>query len=273
MTSEVDYHANFNYWSQGEKWKGFFFVVWLILKDVPNKAFRHIINEYNEGKPITSSRDTQEIHPAAGMEALKIFKEYPRESSILDDFAYFEKKYDNQIKNYQIPPESPQQLLQPQINNMGMNHQQQQEFKNLKNPNFNNFNNSLPKSNMTNNNTNIMNSYYNQGGQGGPGGQVGKNINLNNSSNNNNNININNYNNFNSNININNFNNNSNISINNFKNMQNKNQSKQLSFNQYQEESFNPNVNNINNVQVKSILMNKQQQQEEEDNDFNNDNK
>lgn len=45
MTSEVDYHANFNYWSQGDKWKGFFFVVWLIIKDVPNKAFRHLINE------------------------------------------------------------------------------------------------------------------------------------------------------------------------------------------------------------------------------------
>lgn len=94
MTTEVDYHANFNFWSQGDKWKGFFFVVWLIVKDIPNKAFRQITNEYNEGKPITSSRDTQEIHPAAGMEALKIFKEYPNESSILDDFKFFEKKED-----------------------------------------------------------------------------------------------------------------------------------------------------------------------------------
>jgi YTH domain-containing family protein len=45
MTSEVDYHANFNYWSQGDKWKGFFFVVWIYIKDIPNKAFRHILNE------------------------------------------------------------------------------------------------------------------------------------------------------------------------------------------------------------------------------------
>lgn len=85
MTSEVDYNANFNLWSQGDKWKGFFFVVWLIIKDVPNKAFRQITNEYNQGKLVTSSRDTQELHPQAGMEVLKIFKEYASESSILDD--------------------------------------------------------------------------------------------------------------------------------------------------------------------------------------------
>lgn len=85
MTSEVDYNANFNLWSQGEKWKGFFFVVWLIIKDVPNKAFRHLTNDMNDGKPITSSRDTQEISPEIGMEVLKIFKEYPSERSIIED--------------------------------------------------------------------------------------------------------------------------------------------------------------------------------------------
>lgn len=47
MTSEIEYRANFNYWTQNEKWKGFFFVVWLNIKDVPNRAFRNLINEYN----------------------------------------------------------------------------------------------------------------------------------------------------------------------------------------------------------------------------------
>jgi hypothetical protein len=92
MTSEVEYRANFNYWSQGEKWKGFFFVVWLTIKDIPNRALRNIINEYNENKPVTASRDTQEIHPIAGAEMLKIFSESPYESSILDDFKFFEQK-------------------------------------------------------------------------------------------------------------------------------------------------------------------------------------
>ena len=45
MTSEVDYHANFNYWTQNSKWRGFFFVVWLTLKDVPNRIFKHMTNE------------------------------------------------------------------------------------------------------------------------------------------------------------------------------------------------------------------------------------
>lgn len=46
MTSEIEYRANFNYWSQTEKWKGFFFVKWIYIKDIPNKAFKNIINEY-----------------------------------------------------------------------------------------------------------------------------------------------------------------------------------------------------------------------------------
>jgi hypothetical protein len=45
MTSEVEYRANFNYWTQNEKWKGFFFVVWLTIKDIPNRVFRNVLNE------------------------------------------------------------------------------------------------------------------------------------------------------------------------------------------------------------------------------------
>jgi hypothetical protein len=98
MTSEVEYRANFNYWTQNEKWKGFFFVVWLTIKDVPNRAFRHLINEYNDNKSVTASRDTQEIHPIVGAEMLKVFTEFPYETSILDDFKFYEQKQDNQIK-------------------------------------------------------------------------------------------------------------------------------------------------------------------------------
>lgn len=45
MTSEIDLNANFNFWSQCKKWKGFFCLVWLIIKDVANRAFNNIINE------------------------------------------------------------------------------------------------------------------------------------------------------------------------------------------------------------------------------------
>ena len=84
MNSDVEYKVNFNYWSQNDKWKGFFFVEWICIKDVPNRMFRTIINDLNENKPVTSSRDTQEICTSAGVKMLKIFKDYPQESTIFD---------------------------------------------------------------------------------------------------------------------------------------------------------------------------------------------
>jgi len=45
MTSEVDYQANFNYWTQNSKWKGFFFLVWIYIKDIPNRIFKGMTNE------------------------------------------------------------------------------------------------------------------------------------------------------------------------------------------------------------------------------------
>ena len=99
MASEVEYRVNFNYWSQNDKWKGFFFVNWIYIKDIPNRIFRQIINEYNDNKPVTSSRDTQEIFPSAGIKMLKIFKDYPQESSIFDNMSLDEKLMIYQQKN------------------------------------------------------------------------------------------------------------------------------------------------------------------------------
>lgn len=47
-------------WSQ-DKWRGQFTVKWIYVKDVPNAALRHIRLENNENKPVTNSRDTQEV--------------------------------------------------------------------------------------------------------------------------------------------------------------------------------------------------------------------
>lgn len=91
MVTEVEYKVNFNYWSQNDKWKGFFFINWLFIKDIPNRMFRTIINEYNDNKPVTSSRDTQEIVPSAGIEMLKIFKDYPSDNSIFDQMSNEDK--------------------------------------------------------------------------------------------------------------------------------------------------------------------------------------
>ena len=113
---------------------------------------------YNEGKPITSSRDTQEIHPAAGMEALKIFKEYPYESSILDDFQFYEKKQGNFTGMQQQQP--PQQQQQQQFYNMGNSNSNNNNIPNMQNilgmqnmktPQNNNYNQyNMPQQNMPN---------------------------------------------------------------------------------------------------------------------------
>lgn len=67
MVSAVDYNSNSSVWSQ-DKWKGQFKVRWIYVKDVPNVQLRHIRLENNENKPVTNSRDTQEVPHAKGLQ-------------------------------------------------------------------------------------------------------------------------------------------------------------------------------------------------------------
>ncbi|KAI5651000.1 hypothetical protein M9H77_37005 [Catharanthus roseus] len=91
MTGSVDFHKDMDFWQQ-DKWNGSFPVKWHIIKDVPNPNFRHIILENNDNKPVTNSRDTQEIRYRKGIEMLKIFKSYASKTSLLDDFMYYENR-------------------------------------------------------------------------------------------------------------------------------------------------------------------------------------
>ena len=60
MIGRVDFNKNMDFWQQ-DKWNGYFPVKWHIIKDVPNPQLRHIILENNDKKPVTNSRDTQEV--------------------------------------------------------------------------------------------------------------------------------------------------------------------------------------------------------------------
>jgi len=91
MTGAVDFEKTLGYWQQ-DKWNGSFSVKWHIVKDVPNNILKHIILENNENKPVTNSRDTQEIHLEQGLQMLKIFKEHVSKTSILDDFSFYESR-------------------------------------------------------------------------------------------------------------------------------------------------------------------------------------
>ena len=60
MIGQVDFDKDMEFW-QVDKWNGFFPVRWHIVKDVPNSQLRHITLENNENKPVTFTRDTQEV--------------------------------------------------------------------------------------------------------------------------------------------------------------------------------------------------------------------
>ncbi|XP_020264052.1 uncharacterized protein LOC109839988 isoform X2 [Asparagus officinalis] len=91
MLDHVDFNKNMDFWQQ-DKWNGFFPVKWHVIKDVPNPQFRHILLENNENKPVTNSRDTQEVKFPQGIEILNIFKNYSSKTSILDDFDFYENR-------------------------------------------------------------------------------------------------------------------------------------------------------------------------------------
>ncbi|KAK3015901.1 hypothetical protein RJ639_007637 [Escallonia herrerae] len=91
MVGHVDFDRSVDYWQQ-DKWSGQFPVKWHIIKDVPNSQFRHIVLENNDKKPVTNSRDTQEVKLGQGIEMLIIFKNYKTDMSILDDFTFYEDR-------------------------------------------------------------------------------------------------------------------------------------------------------------------------------------
>lgn len=91
MVGPVDFNKTVDYWQQ-DKWNGCFSVKWHIIKDVPNNILKHITIESNDNKPVTNSRDTQEVKLEQGNQLLKIFKEHTSKASILDDFGFYENR-------------------------------------------------------------------------------------------------------------------------------------------------------------------------------------
>ncbi|KAK9070971.1 hypothetical protein SSX86_009539 [Deinandra increscens subsp. villosa] len=91
MMGPVDYEKNMDFW-QLDKWNGFFPVKWHIVKDVPNTLLRHIILENNDNRPVTYTRDTQEVGLKQGLEMLEIFKSYSAKTSLLDDLSFYESR-------------------------------------------------------------------------------------------------------------------------------------------------------------------------------------
>uniref|UniRef100_A0A8C7L8U0 YTH domain-containing family protein n=1 Tax=Oncorhynchus kisutch TaxID=8019 RepID=A0A8C7L8U0_ONCKI len=96
MLSHVDYGISAGVWAQ-DKWKGKFDVDWLFVKDVPNSQLRHIRLENNDNKPVTNSRDTQEVPLEKAKQVRKIIKGYKHTISIFDDFSRYEKRQEEEV--------------------------------------------------------------------------------------------------------------------------------------------------------------------------------
>lgn len=96
MLTAVDYNTVSSVWSQS-KWKGSFKVKWIYVKDVPNQHMRHIRLENNENKPVTNSRDCQEVPNVQGIEVLRIISAYKHVTSIFDDFVHYEKRQQEEV--------------------------------------------------------------------------------------------------------------------------------------------------------------------------------
>lgn len=76
MTGGVDFSRASNIWLDAPRWKGIFPLEWLIYKEIANKNFRFMTVPSNENKPVTSSRDTQELPAQVGITMLNIFSTY-----------------------------------------------------------------------------------------------------------------------------------------------------------------------------------------------------
>ncbi|XP_037551375.1 YTH domain-containing family protein 2 [Nematolebias whitei] len=108
MRSPVDYNTSAGVWSQ-DKWKGRFDVRWIFVKDVPNSQLRHIRLENNENKPVTNSRDTQEVPLDKAKQVLKIIAGYKHTTSIFDDFSHYEKRQEEEecVKKVEVQGSEP----------------------------------------------------------------------------------------------------------------------------------------------------------------------
>ena len=106
MKSEVDFNAKFAHWEDSDKWMGKFDIEWLIVKDVPNRILKHLrfIVEGQE-KPVTNSRDAQEIPSKQGQNMFNLIREHEQTSSLFDEFERYDQREQHKKENFRTRTE------------------------------------------------------------------------------------------------------------------------------------------------------------------------
>jgi hypothetical protein len=104
MKSEVNYEQFFPFWTQDNKWGGLFKIEWLFIKDVPFRQFKEIEIMMKDGqtKPVSNSRDTQEIPFNEGHKIIEIMQNYTNTNTILEHFEYYDIRQENYERNSNV---------------------------------------------------------------------------------------------------------------------------------------------------------------------------
>lgn len=86
MSSGLRDDLNTSIWGENSRYRNAFKVRWIVVRDVHNRSLKQFLIPSNDMKPVTNSRDTQEIPPAICKSILKLFKyEQSEVQSFLDD--------------------------------------------------------------------------------------------------------------------------------------------------------------------------------------------
>jgi len=101
MKSPCDENKSFGLWTQDGKWPGLFDVEWLLIKDVPFREFKNVIITMKDGevKPISNSRDTQEIPFEQAKIVIQKIAEYQNTNTILEHFEFYDMRQENYERN------------------------------------------------------------------------------------------------------------------------------------------------------------------------------
>jgi hypothetical protein len=94
----------FPFWSQDNKWDGFFKVEWLVIKDIPFKIVKPIKFIMKDGieKSIIFSRDVQEVPVVEARKLFNAFIEYPCTATILEHFEFYDLRQENYTKENKV---------------------------------------------------------------------------------------------------------------------------------------------------------------------------
>ncbi len=93
-----------NLWTK-DVWNGQFRVKWIFVKNIPVYLLRHIRLENNENKPVSKSRDTQEVLLPQGTAMLKIFATFKpgtvqKQASSEDEQSEASVEHNKSVQHY-----------------------------------------------------------------------------------------------------------------------------------------------------------------------------